>query len=68
MVKRLNPHALVEEPPLLGSDALVHILHRKADAMGEVSEGFLNIDYSPLVSVIRLKRIFRGKVRSSHPP
>ena len=48
VVEKLNPHAIVEEPLLLSSDALIHILHRKADAMAEVIEGFLNIDYTPL--------------------
>ena len=41
-VVRLN-----EEPPLLGSDALVHILHREADVVGEVTEGFLDVDHPP---------------------
>ena len=47
VIKRLNPHALVEEPSFLGSDALVHVLHRQADAMMQVTEGFLNLDDAP---------------------
>ena len=42
VVVRLN-----EEPPLLGSDTLVHILHQEADVVGEVIEGFLDVDHPP---------------------
>ena len=47
MVERLNPHALVKEPPLLGSDALIHVLHYQADAMGKVTVGLLHVDDLP---------------------
>ena len=50
VVERLNPHTFVEEPSLLDSDALVHVLHHQADAMGEVTKRFLNVD-NPAPSV-----------------
>ena len=58
MVGRLNPHALIEEPPLLGSDVFVHVLHQEVDAVGEVTEGFFNVDHPPPISVIGLKLVY----------
>ena len=48
MVERLNPYTLIEEPSFLSSDALVHVLHREADVVGEVIEGFFNVDHPRL--------------------
>ena len=54
MVEKLNPHVLVEEAPLLSSDAFIHVLHQKANAIGEVTEGFFNIDHPP-PGIVHLK-------------
>ena len=47
MVKRVSPHTLIEEHPLLGSDALIHVLHWETNVVREVTEGFFNIDHPP---------------------
>ena len=47
VVERLKPHTFVVKPLLLGSDALVHVLHRQAYAMREVTEDFFNINDLP---------------------
>ena len=50
VVERLNPHVLIKEPPLLGSDALINVLLRKADAVGEVTKGLFNVHHpSPCI-------------------
>ena len=54
VVKELNPHKLIEEPPLLSSNALLHP-HWQVDLMGEVVEGFLNVNDPPLSLSHRIK-------------
>ena len=48
MVQTLKPLPIIEVPLLLGVDALIHILHRKLHAMGEVVEIFLGVSYPHL--------------------
>ena len=44
MVEGLNPHTLIESL-FLCSDAFIHGLHREADAVGEVTKDFFNVDH-----------------------
>ena len=47
MVERLYPHTLVQEAPVLSSDALIHVLHCQANVMREVTVRLLQVDDPP---------------------
>ena len=47
VIERLDPHTFVKESPLLGSDVLIHVLHRQADGMWKVIVGCLHVDDPP---------------------
>ena len=55
MVQTLEPLSIIEVPPLLGVDAIIHILHCKVDVMGRLWKASSMLVTLPLVSVRGLK-------------